>query len=97
MIKTASSGSGRTGDYSVALGVSSLVDGGKSAIAIGNNAYAIDTTQATVVGTGIWFRHYRKNSGDKIVITDGSQGTKTITKDDDGEYAVESTKIQQTH
>lgn len=44
VIKTASSGSGRTGDYSVAMGVSSLVDGGKSAIAIGNNAYAIDTT-----------------------------------------------------
>lgn len=92
VIKTASSGSGRTGDYSVALGVSSLVDGGKSAIAIGNNAYAIDTTQATVVGTGAMVSALPQNSGDKIVITDGSQGTKTITKDDDGEYAVESTK-----
>ena len=92
VIKTASSGSGRTGDYSVAMGVSSLVDGGKSAIAIGNNAYAIDTTQATVVGTGAMVSALPQNTGDSIVITDGSQGTKTITKDDDGEYNVESTK-----
>ena len=92
VIKTASSGSGRTGDYSVALGVSSLVDGGKSAIAIGNNAYSIDTTQATVVGTGAMVSALPQNSGDSIVITDGSQGTKTITKGDEGEYTVESTK-----
>lgn len=92
VIKTASSGSGRTGDYSVAMGVSSLVDGGKSAIAIGNNAYAIDTTQATVVGTGAMVSALPQNTGDSIVITDGSQGTKTITKDDDGDYSVESTK-----
>ena len=92
VIKTASSGSGRTGDYSVAMGVSSLVDGGKSAIAIGNNAYAIDTTQATVVGTGAMVSALPENSGDSIVITDGSEGTKTITKDDEGEYTVESTK-----
>ncbi|WP_295238722.1 ESPR-type extended signal peptide-containing protein [Veillonella sp.] len=92
VIQTSDTGSGRVGNNSVALGVSSKVNGGNGAIAIGNNAYVIDTTQATVVGTGAMVSELPKNTGDSVVITDGSSGTKTITKGENGEYTVEATK-----
>ena len=92
VIQNASNKSGRTGSNAVAIGVSSKIDGGNGGIAIGNNANVIDTNQATVVGTGAMVSELPTNTGDSIVITDGSKGTKTITKGEDGEYTVESTK-----
>lgn len=92
VIQNASNGSGRTGNNAVAMGVSSKVDGGNGGIAIGNNANVIDTNQATVVGTGAMVSALPENSGDSVVITDGSSGTKTITKGDDGTYTVVPTK-----
>ncbi|WP_298704602.1 YadA-like family protein [uncultured Veillonella sp.] len=92
VIQNSDTGSGREGNNSVAFGVSSKVNGGNGAIAIGNNANFIDTTQATVVGTGAMVSALPENAGDSMVITDGSKGTKTITKGDDGEYTVVPTK-----